>query len=158
MTSPVEMKQVSRIRFETRLDETLGYWKRRITSGMRLHVPDEMLNSFYLAVLQHILVSEERDLKTGYMMCPCGTYDYNMFANETDIQVRLLDMRGLHQDAWRCLRPIVELQGSKPFPGRFSETSAALPLSSLATAISLPGFHSMGLSAATVNEFHFTGY
>ncbi|PYV26664.1 MAG: hypothetical protein DMG24_06570, partial [Acidobacteria bacterium] len=124
MTSPVEMKQVSRIRFETRLDETLGYWKRRITSGMRLHVPDEMLNSFYLAVLQHILVSEERDLKTGYMMCPCGTYDYNMFANETDIQVRLLDMRGLREDAWRCLRPIVELQGSKPFPGRFRETSA----------------------------------
>src|SRR6266487_4877251 len=39
-------------------------------------------------------------------------------------QVRLLDMRGLHQDAWRCLRPIVELQGSKPFPGRFRETSA----------------------------------
>ncbi len=122
--SPAKQNRVSRIHFDTRLDETLGYWKRRITSGMRLHVPDQMLNSFYLAVLQHILVSEERDLKTGYTMCPCGTYDYNMFANETDIQVRLLDMRGLHQDAWRCLRPIVELQGSKPFPGRFRETSA----------------------------------
>ena len=123
--SATEQDHFKRIRFESRLDETLMYWKRRIgTAGMQIRLPDEMLNSFYVAVLQHVLVSEERDVGTGYTMCPCGTYDYNMFANETDIQVRLLDMRGLHADAWRCLRPLVELQGSKPLPGRFRNTSA----------------------------------
>src|SRR5207249_1924394 len=125
MVSPADQHRVKRIHFDTRLDETLAYWKKRVTSGgMSIHTPDETLNGFYQAVLQHILVSEERDVTTGLTMCPCGTYDYNMFANETEIQVRLLDMRGLDQEAWRCLRPIVELQGSKPFPGRFKDTSA----------------------------------
>ncbi len=125
MVSAADQDRVKQIHFDTRLDETLAYWKKRVTSGgMSIHTPDETLNGFYQAVLQHILVSEERDVTTGLTMCPCGTYDYNMFANETEIQVRLLDMRGLDQEAWRCLRPIVELQGSKPFPGRFKDTSA----------------------------------
>jgi hypothetical protein len=124
MESDTDAAEVRRIHFDTRLDETLAYWKKVAAAGMKLHVPDETLNRFYLSVLQHILVSDEKDIKTGYDMCPCGTYDYNMFANETDIQVRLLDMRGLSGMAWRCLRPIVELQGSKPFPGRFQTTAA----------------------------------
>ncbi|PYV35528.1 MAG: hypothetical protein DMG22_02080 [Acidobacteria bacterium] len=125
MVSAADQGRVEQIHFDTRLDETLAYWKKRVNSGgMSLHTPDETLNSFYQSVLQHILVSEERDVKTGLTMCPCGTYDYNMFANETDVQVRLLDMRGLHEEAWKCLRPLVELQGSKPFPGRFKDTSA----------------------------------
>lgn len=124
LVATADEDRVKQIHFETRLNETLAYWKKRVTAGMSIHVPDATLNSFYQAVLQHILVSEERDVKTGLTMCPCGTYDYNVFANETDIQVRLLDMRGLHQDAWRCLQPIVELQGSEAFPGLFKDTSA----------------------------------
>lgn len=124
MTSPADQARVKQMTFEKRRDETLGYWKQVLARGMRVHVPEEELNRFFHAALQHILVSDERDVKTGLDMCPCGTYDYNMFANETDAQVRLLDMRGMHDWAWRCLRPIVELQGSKPFPGNFHDTSA----------------------------------
>lgn len=126
MESAAELERVKRIHYDTRLGETLAYWRKVISGGMRMRVPDEELNLFFLTALQHILVSSERDLATGYDMCPCGTYDYNMFANETNIQVRLLDMRALHERAWRCLRPIVELQGSKPFPGGFRDTSAEL--------------------------------
>ena len=122
--SAEQQEAVRRIGFDTRLTETLAYWRRLATAGLRIRVPDEELNRFYLAVLQHILLTSEKDVSTGYLMCPCGTYDYNMFANETAVQVRLLEMRGLHDQAWRCLRPIVELQGSKAFPGRFQETSA----------------------------------
>jgi hypothetical protein len=49
-----------------------------------------------------------------------------MFANETDIQVRLLDMRGLPDLAAKFLEPFFALQGSKPFPGRFRKTAAIL--------------------------------
>lgn len=126
MVAAGEIAQVKSIRFDTRLDKTLSYWRKATSQGMQLHVPDETLNRFFRAVLQHILVSQEKDPQTGYTLCPCGTYDYNVFANETDIQVRLLNMRGLHDAAWRCLRPLVELQGSKPFSGRFSDTSAEL--------------------------------
>ena len=102
----------------------VSFWKGLLAEGMQLNVPNAMLNNFYKAVLMHIFLTVQRDVGTGLDMCPCGTFDYNMFANETAIQVRLLDMMGLSEDAWRCLRPIVELQGSKPFPGRFQDKSA----------------------------------
>jgi len=47
-----------------------------------------------------------------------------MFANETHMQARLLDMRGLHDWAGKFVEPFVALQGSKPFPGRFKDGSA----------------------------------
>ncbi len=119
-----DQESLRQISFDKRRDETLAYWRRALAPGMRVHVPDEELNRFFRAALQHILVTDERDVKTGLDMCACATFDYKMFANETDVQVRLLDMRGLHDWAWRCLRPIIELQGSKPFPGNFRDTSA----------------------------------
>jgi hypothetical protein len=126
MVDLLDQQRVKQIRFETRQNETFRYWNSTMAQGMSIQVPDAELNRFFKAALQHIVVSDERDVKTGLDMCPCGTYDYNMFANETDIQVRLLDMRGLHNWAWRCLRPIVDLQGSKPFPGNFRNTSSIL--------------------------------
>lgn len=124
MNAAADEEGVRAARFPTRYDETLNYWKKVLAAGMKLHVPDEEFNRFYRAELQHILMSIQRDVKTGLDMCPCGTYDYNMFANETLMQARWLDMRGLHDQAWRCIRPIVEMQGSKPFPGRFQDGSA----------------------------------
>lgn len=126
MVSPEVQERVRGIHFQSRLNETLSYWRRVTAQGMQLNVPDAMFNCFFRAGLQHIFVSQEKDVKTGYTMCPCGTYDYNVFANETDIQVRLLNMRGLHDAAWHCLQPLVELQGSKSFPGLFTDVSAEL--------------------------------
>ncbi|MFB3923357.1 MAG: hypothetical protein ACE145_16665 [Terriglobia bacterium] len=124
LESAADQERVKAATFSDRLKETLAYWRKTLSEGMQLHVPDEEFNRFYRAELQHILVSIQRDVKTGLDMCPCGTYDYNMFANETLMEARLLDMRGLHDQAWRCIRPIVELQGSHPFPGRFKDGSA----------------------------------
>jgi hypothetical protein len=119
-----DQARIRKFEFGARLDEMLDYWRKQGRAGVHMRVPDPDFNRFQLSVLQHILATSEKDLKTGYDICPCGTYDYNMFANETALQVRLLDMRGLHELAWRCLRPIVELQGSKPAPGGFKDTSA----------------------------------
>jgi hypothetical protein len=121
-----EQERVKQARFEKRVGETLDYWKKAMGQGMRIHVPDEELNRFWNTALQHILVTVERDVKTGFDMCACATYAYKMFANETDVQAQLLDMMGRHDWAWRCLRPIMELQGSAPFPGNFRDTSAIL--------------------------------
>ncbi|MEK7405607.1 MAG: hypothetical protein AAB225_10915 [Acidobacteriota bacterium] len=102
----------------------IGYWRDALNAGMRLHVPDETLNRFYRATLQHILLSVYRDVPTGLYMAPCGTFRYNMFANETNMQARLMDMRGLHDWAAKFIEPFVAMQGSKPFPGRFRQTDA----------------------------------
>lgn len=102
----------------------VSYWKEALNAGMRLNVPDEYFNRFHRSVLQHILLSVQRDVPTGLYMAPCGTFRYNMFANETNMQVRLLDMRGLHDLAAKFIEPMIALQGSKPFPGRFRQTDA----------------------------------
>ncbi|MGI8960149.1 MAG: hypothetical protein ACR2IV_10390, partial [Bryobacteraceae bacterium] len=122
--STSDQARIRKFEFGARLNEMLDYWREQSRAGVHMRVPDAEFNRFQLSALQHILVTSEKDLKTGYDICPCGTYDYNMFANETALQVRLLDMRGLHDLAWRCLRPIVGLQGSKAAPGRFRDTSA----------------------------------
>jgi hypothetical protein len=124
LDSTADQARIRKYEFGARLDEMLDYWRKQSRAGVHMRVPDSEFNRFQLSVLQHILITTEKDLKTGYDICPCGTYDYNMFANETALQVRLLDMRGLHDLAWRCLKPIVELQGSKPAPGRFKDTTA----------------------------------
>jgi hypothetical protein len=124
MESAKHQAAVRRTQYSARLEETLDYW-RKVTSGaMRLDVPDREFTNFFRAGLQHILVSIERDISTGFYICPCGTYDYNEFANETMIQARLLDQRGLSGVAWKCMQPYVELQGSHPFPGNFKDGSA----------------------------------
>jgi hypothetical protein len=124
MESAEEQERVRHARYSVRLEKTLDYWRKVTSGGMQLHVPDRELNSFFLSTLQHILVSIERDVSSDLYICPCATYDYNEFANETMMQVRLLDQRGLHGLAWKCVQPYVESQGWHPFPGNFRDTSA----------------------------------
>jgi hypothetical protein len=124
LVSPKDQEVVRRSRFENRLEETLGYWRSATSRGMQINVPDEEFNRFWRAHLQHVLTTFYRDVPSGYDMLPAATFDYNVFPTETCIQVRLLEMRGLHDLAWRFLRPIVELQGTHPFAGRFRNTSA----------------------------------
>ena len=119
-----DLESVHHADFSTRRQETVDYWKKSLAAGMKINVPDQEFNRLFRTALQHIEVSIQRDVQSGLDMCPCGTYDYNIFANETFMQARLLDLRGLHDLAWRCMKPIVELQGSHPFPGRFKDGSA----------------------------------
>ncbi|MFN7998242.1 MAG: hypothetical protein U0Q18_31765 [Bryobacteraceae bacterium] len=124
LTDQADVRKLAGLEYSRERERVTSYWKGVLDSGMRLHVPDEILNRFYRAVLQHILISVQRDVPTGLYMDPCGTLDYKMFANETDMQVRLLDMRGLHDLAAKFVEPMVALQGSKPFPGLFQKTDA----------------------------------
>jgi len=106
------------------LARLISFWDRTVRQGMRVRTPDIGLNRFWDGVLQHILASVYRDVPTGLFMAPCATYDYNMFLNETNMQVRLLDQRGLHSLAAKFLEPALARQGSKPFPGMFRKTDA----------------------------------
>jgi len=121
---PAVLQEIMRLDHEHERQRVANYWRSQLQQGMKLHVPDRILNVFHRAALQHILLSVFRDPPSGLYMGPCGTLRYNMFANETAIQARLLDMRGLHDWAARFLEPFVARQGSKPFPGRFRDGSA----------------------------------
>jgi hypothetical protein len=118
------MRRIAEVDYHSSREKIIAFWRHNIDAGMKLDVPDEILNRFHRSVLQHMLLSVFRDVPSGLYMGPCGTYNYNMFANETSMQARLLDMRGLHDWAARFLEPWVARQGSKPFPGRFRDGSA----------------------------------
>jgi hypothetical protein len=121
---PAVLRDIASLDYEHERHRIINYWRRQLDQGMTLHVPDRLFNLFHRAALQHILLSVFRDPPSGLYMGPCGTLRYNMFANETAIQARLLNMRGLHDWAARFLEPFVARQGSKPFPGRFRDGSA----------------------------------
>jgi len=124
LNGEADIRKLTALDDSTALENVKTFWKAILASGVQLYVPDEILNRFYRSVLQHILISVEREPATGLYMDPCGTYDYNIFANETDMQARFLDMRGQHDLAARFVEPLIALQGSKPFPRRFRTTGA----------------------------------
>ena len=123
-TDPALMRRIASLDYDSHRRRVVSFWRGALGEGMRLRVPDEIFNRFHRSALQHMLLSVFRDVPSGLYMGPCGTFRYNMFANETSMQARLLDMRGLHAWAARFLEPFVARQGSKPFPGRFRQTGA----------------------------------
>jgi hypothetical protein len=126
VTDTAVLQRIAALDYGAAREKVIEFWRKATEPGTKIQVPDELLNRFSRSVLQHILLSVERDVQTGLYMDPCGTYDYNMFANETDIQVRYLELMGLHDLAAKFVEPFIALQGSKPFPGLFHETDAIL--------------------------------
>ena len=126
LTDDASVRKLAAVDYDAARQRVTAYWRTATEPATRIHVPDELLNRFSRSAIQHILISVQRDVPTGLYMDPCGTLDYNIFANETDIQVRYLDMLGLHDLAAKFVEPMIALQGSKPFPGLFRQTDAIL--------------------------------
>jgi hypothetical protein len=126
LTDDASVRKLAAVDYDAARQRVTAYWRTATEPATRIHVPDELLNRFSRSAIQHILISVQRDVTTGLYMDPCGTLDYNIFANETDIQVRYLDMLGLHDLAAKFVEPMIALQGSKPFPGLFRQTDAIL--------------------------------
>ncbi|MDH4238848.1 MAG: hypothetical protein OEW48_04740 [Phycisphaerae bacterium] len=87
---------------------------------MQIEVPDEALNNFYKANLWHNVITTDRDPQTGLYNQGVATIRYRVFANETVMIARSMDMRGEHLDAERFLEPMLHYQGQEALKGRFS--------------------------------------
>ena len=116
MTTEAEVRKLD---FEMERQKIENFWSVELARGMTITVPDRALQNLFRSSLHHMLISVQRDVQTGLDMLPCATLDYNMYLNETNMQVRLLDMRGLGDYAEKFLDPALRFQGSKAFPGRF---------------------------------------
>ena len=93
---------------------------------MQIDVPDEAINNFYKANLWHNVITTDRDPETGlYNQC-VATVRYRVFANETVMVARSMDMRGEHLEAERFLEPMLHYQGHEPLKGRFSTKEGVL--------------------------------
>jgi hypothetical protein len=120
-----ELARLKKISFEDQVPKVLSYWRRRLAQGMTIEVPDEALNNFYKANLWHNVITTDRDPQTGLYNQGVATIRYRVFANETVMIARSMDMRGEHLEAERFLEPMLRYQGHEPLKGRFSTKDAA---------------------------------
>jgi hypothetical protein len=115
-----ELTRLKEISFEKEVWRVLDYWRRRLSQGMQIEVPDEAINNFYKANLWHNLITTDRDPDTGLYNQGVATVRYRVFANETVMVARSMDMRGEHVEAERFIEPMLYYQGREPLKGRFS--------------------------------------
>jgi hypothetical protein len=115
-----ELNRLKEISFEQQVRIVLDYWRRRLAEGMQIEVPDEALNNFYKANLWHNAITTDRDPCTGLYNQGVATVRYRVFANETVMIARSMDMRGEHTEAERFLEPMLYYQGKEALKGRFS--------------------------------------
>ncbi|MHC4737108.1 MAG: hypothetical protein ACYTDW_22070, partial [Planctomycetota bacterium] len=106
-----ELARLKKISFEDQVPKVLSYWRRRLAKGMTIDVPDPALNDFYKANLWHNVITTDRDPQTGLYNQGVATIRYRVFANETVMIARSMDMRGEHLEAERFLEPMLHYQG-----------------------------------------------
>ena len=119
----LDAKEVARLKtisFEQDVQKVLSYWRNRIAKGMQIDVPDDAINNFYKANIWHNVITTDRDPETGLYNQGVATVRYRVFANETVMVARSMDMRGEHVEAERFLEPMLHYQGNEPLKGRFS--------------------------------------
>lgn len=126
LLEPEELARLRSISFEEEAPKVLDYWRSRLARRTRIEVPDPMLNSLYQANLWHILITTDRDPGTGLYNQGVGTVQYRVFANETVMIARYMDLVGEHREAERFLEPMLRYQGTEPLTGRFSTRKGAL--------------------------------
>lgn len=119
LTDEADRRILSDLDYEKKLKEITEYWKDQVEKSMHVHVPDNKIGEFYRAVIPHVFIATDKDPRTGLYLNPAAALVYTVFANETCIQARFLDMIGRHDLAWKYLEPFVKLQGSREIPGRY---------------------------------------
>ncbi|HAK94425.1 MAG TPA: hypothetical protein DCM87_05350 [Planctomycetes bacterium] len=115
-----ERMRLSHINFEEEVPGVLAYWRARLARGTVIETPDKEINDFYKAVLWHVAITTDRDPETGLYNQGVGTVRYRVFANETVMIARAMDMRNEPVEAERFLEPMLRYQGREPLKGRFS--------------------------------------
>ncbi|HOJ73414.1 MAG TPA: hypothetical protein PLV57_04455 [Phycisphaerae bacterium] len=115
-----EIERFNTISYESEMPVVLDYWRQRFAKGMIIDVPDSAVMDFYRANLWHNIITTDRDPDTGLYNQGVGTVRYRVFANETVMIARSMDMRGEHEEARRFLEPMLHYQGHEPLKGRYS--------------------------------------
>jgi len=96
------------------------YWRGVIERTTRFTTPEPKFNYLARFVVPHIRISTTKDPKSGLYMVPAASLAYRVFANEACFQAMLLDALGDTDTAGQYLQTLVELQGTRPFPGNYT--------------------------------------
>ncbi len=112
-----DIRATEKLDFVEQRDRVETYWRKLVQKAARISVPEPVFNAFLRSTVAHIHVTATKDPQTGLIMLPAASYIYDVYENESCYQLLLLDALGQSADAAAFLKPMLELQGSKNFPG-----------------------------------------
>lgn len=119
-----ERSELVQLDFAAERRRVVAYWRSVTDKAVPFRVPEARFNSFARGLVARIRISATKDPNSGRYMVPAASYRYDVYENEASFQCQLLDVLGLSKLSVAYLRTMVELQGSKPFDGTFTEQKA----------------------------------
>jgi hypothetical protein len=126
LDTEAERGQIAALDFDRVLAAESGRWRKIISQAATFEVPDLLLTDFYKASLAHVLITGDRDPRSGWSTLSAGTLMYGLYLNEASHQIRSLEMRGLHEAARKYLDAFVAGQSAGRMVGRFTDATGAL--------------------------------
>lgn len=121
-----QRQQLAGLDYEHERAKVIAFWRAATEPMIRFEVPEKRFTSFSRSMLVHMRLSTTKDAKSGLYMVPAAAYDYQVFANESCFQTMTLDLLGDHQTATDYLETFIQLQGSHPFPGTYTDDQKAV--------------------------------
>jgi hypothetical protein len=126
LAGEAERTALDRLDFDREFHAVAGYWRRRLDQSAQLRTPEPMLNEFYRAHANHLLVNCEREPGRERRFARVGSFGYGAFGNESCMMVVDLERRGYHKEAQECLDAWLHYQGSVGLPGDFASKQGIL--------------------------------
>ena len=122
LLTPQETAALQAKDFEAERAQVIGYWRRRLATGMQISTPEPDLNDFARSHLMHVLVNDDHEVGSERIIGRVSSFNYGNYSNEAIMQIMDLDRRGLHQEARRHLATYLHYQGTVALPGNFQSS------------------------------------
>jgi hypothetical protein len=126
LTETNEVEALTRLDFDHERATVAEYWRARLDQGAQLMTPEPVLNRFYRAQAEHLLVNCEREPNSTRRFARVGSFAYGAYGNESCMMVVELDRRGYHEEAQACLDAWLKYQGTVGLPGDFNSREGVL--------------------------------
>lgn len=114
-------QRLEQLDYKEQRERVAAYWRNLVSQTTRFTTPEPKFNAMARAVIPHIHLSTTKDSQSGLFMVPAASYYYLVCLNEACFQTQLLDALGDTQRATQYLKTCTALQGSRTFPGKYTE-------------------------------------
>jgi len=114
------VKRLKELDYHEERAKVCEYWRRLLSRGAQIRVPNEWLTKFYKASLYHVFVTDDKEPDSHRYMCRVGSLAYGVYPNESAMVITELDRRGLHDEAERRLEVFLRYQGTALMAGMYS--------------------------------------
>lgn len=125
LTRADDLQLLGSIDYNAKLKDVREFWEPFVGSGMKISVPDKMIEDFFRFVPVHVAITATKDPGSGDYMVPAATFGYGACGNEAVIQIRQLDYRGMHAQAEKYLDGLLRVQGANLLDGNFQTKEGA---------------------------------